>query len=154
MTTPATARELAKLLDKMGDLHAQMALINLADQVDTLTKERDEYRATAEELVPSLLEQVRNQQAEITRLQYEVDAIPVIKAERDALTLANKDLSNWFDALRIDHDALMKAGKLATDALKIAQNNLASSRCMLGGHTTLWDRYSEAITTLKQAGVS
>ena len=63
-------------------------------------------------------------QAEITRLKYEVDAIPAIKAERDAL---------------------MSAGKMALDAL------VAESRTTECNVTLV--RILTAITSLRQAGV-
>jgi len=44
----------------------------------------------------------------------------LLKVERDALLLANRDLSNWFDALKADHDALKAAGKIAIEAIEDA----------------------------------
>lgn len=35
----------------------------------------------------------------------------------DALTIANKDLSNWFDALKADYDKLQIAAKTERDTL-------------------------------------
>jgi hypothetical protein len=47
---------------------------------------------------------------------------------------------------------LEAAAKLALDALEMAQNNLASSRAMLGGYTAAWDKYADAIAALKKVG--
>ena len=64
------------------------ALWSLAEQVEALTKERDEYAKAADTMA----------------MQH--------KVERDALAMANRDLINWFDALKADHD------KLAADAAR------------------------------------
>lgn len=40
------------------------------------------------------------------------------KVERDALKAANKDLQDWFDAIKADHNALKDAARMALDALE------------------------------------
>ena len=101
-------------------------------KVDTLIKERDEYAKAADSMAMQHKIERDELRMQIDSLCHEVDAIPAIKAERDAL---------------------MSAAKLALDALAIAQNNLASSRAMLGGYTLVWDTYGTAIDTLRQAGI-
>ena len=79
--------------------------------------------------------------------------IEALTKERDALTLGIDQWRVDYHELRLEHDKLMSAAKLALDALEMAQNNLASSRAMLGRYTTKWDTYGTAIDTLRQAGV-
>lgn len=84
--------------------------------------------------------------AERDRLQYEVDAIPAIKEERDAwverhkacvkcLGEALQDASDSF----VERDAVAAAAKLALDALEC--------------HADIGIKADKAITALRQAGV-
>ena len=85
-TTPEHARGIAAHMMQTSPLY--VAYMSLADQVEALTKERDEYAKAADTMA----------------MQH--------KVERDALAMANRDLINWFDALKADHD------KLAADAAR------------------------------------
>ena len=86
MTTPEQARGIAAHMMQTSPLY--VAYMSLADQVEALTKERDEYAKAADTMA----------------MQH--------KVERDARAMANRDLINWFDALKADHD------KLAADAAR------------------------------------
>ena len=147
-TTQNQAREAADLYRATGIPVSVTVVYSLADQNEKLTKERD-------------------------RLQYELDAVPAIKAERDALTSDNaslhRQLSQWhliaierakerddawlqntaLDArcakLEIERDALAAAGKLALEAL-VAESRTTESNVTLAQILT-------AITALRQAGV-
>lgn len=99
----------------------------------------------ANQIITTLNAQIDELAAQVGTLQYEVDAIPAIKEERDALAL---EVDQWrvdFHELRLEHDALMSAAKLALDAL--------------AGYADWEDMgdpekpASEAITALRQAGV-
>ena len=75
MTTPEQASQILRQITPVPDdkTWAQHLVSSISDQVEVLTKERD-------------------------TLQYEVDAIPAIKAERDALMAAAKlamDALTW-----------------------------------------------------------
>ena len=92
---------------------AEQIINTLHTRIDQLIAERDELRA-----------KVEAQEDVITRLKYEVDAIPAIKAERDALAAA---------------------AKLALEALiesHTSDDGMAK-----------WDRNKAAIASLRQAGV-
>ncbi|CAB4202757.1 hypothetical protein UFOVP1374_42 [uncultured Caudovirales phage] len=94
--------------------------------------------------------------AERDRLQYEVDAIPAIKEERDkwverhkacvkCLGEALQDASDSF----VERDAVAAAAKLALDAL------MACGYEETGAHHSFFDADANeaAITALRQAGV-
>ena len=69
----------------------------------------------------------------------EVDMIRGLATQIEELTMANKELINWFDALKTDHDALKDAARLAlTELIEIKENGLS------------WDaEYDKAIAALK-----
>jgi len=73
-----------------------------------------------------------------------------MREERDALELANKDLSNWFDALKADHDRLMAAAKLALEALDYLGY---SPDIYVHPDTWISAEAEYAVTALKKAGL-
>ena len=79
------------------------------------------------------------------------EKVEALTKERDALDAARKEYQIELLAAATERDELKAAAKLALDSLEIAQNNLASSRAMLGGYTYLWDKHSAAIEALRKA---
>ena len=80
-------------------------------------------------------------------------AVEALTKERDEYKERMQRLMTTVTELKKERNAPAAAAKLALDALEMAQNNLASSRAMLGRYTTKWDTYGTAIDTLRQAGV-
>jgi len=97
---------------------------SLETRIQVLTAERDEYQKAA------------------------VRTAVNCKAEYDKLTRANKDLIDWFDALRIDHDKLLAAGKLAN--AYVEWTAYGNCRADAGPVPTA----AEVSAALKSAGVS
>lgn len=109
--TPEQAREIAQhLFFPNGD--NGYALRSLAEQVEALTAERD----IAVRKLAALSNAHALEDLYLVGLVQERE-ITLLTKERDVLTIANRDLQDWFDALKTDHDALKDAALLALVAL-------------------------------------
>lgn len=88
----------------------------------------------------------------ITRLKYEVDAIPGIKEERDECRQAADEIAMFIQSIKVERDALMSAAKLARKALALIGEEL--NDVLLLGHQSPFSRNTtlktrEAIAALK-----
>ena len=128
--TPDQAREIAMYLFFPNGKNGY-ALKSLADQVESLTKERDALAASHKECVRCLGE----------ALQDRTD----VAIERDFLAIANKDLSEAM----VRYQQLQDAAKLALDALDEATSYTS---CSTWSPSMTRDCQS-AITALRRVGV-
>ena len=121
----------------MTPTEAKAVINKLADQVEALTKERDEYRLLGDAMVAGHKVERDELRMQIDSLCHEVAAIPAIKEERDALAAV---------------------AKMALDALESLFGVPAEFTGVGGGGVAVWrlggsDKPRKAITALRQAGV-
>ena len=86
--------------------------VNVQDQITALTAERD----IAVRKLAALSNAHALEDLYLVGLVQERE-ITLLTKEHDVLTVANRDMQDWFDALKTDHDALKDAARLALDAL-------------------------------------
>jgi len=113
-TTPRQAREAAELYRDTGTTVSVTRVFSLADQIEKLTKERDEQKVKAEALISMFIE--------LKSGCYEEDMSQGLADQVEALTIANKDLINWHEALKADYE------NLKTDANKWREFQAALDR--------------------------
>ena len=151
-TTPRQAREAAELYRDTGTTVSVTMVFSLADQLEKLTKERDEYKQRMQRLMRTQIETSKERDEFKTLAQGWVAEnapggwIDSLRKERFALAAANKDLQDWFDALKADHDKLAAAAKMALEAL----TDYAS---IFENATDPETPAGDAINALKKAGV-
>ena len=120
----------------------------LRNQIEALTKERDALKAELARPESTAVSMMRAENAELTAqletLQYEVDSIPAIKAERDEYAACADTMAA---AHKVERDALKDAARLALDALTNSTPDPMDgddAYCRSG-----WKRHADASAALK-----
>ena len=116
---------------------------------------------SAEQIIAALHTRIDELIVEKDSLQYEVDAIPAIKAQRDALAADIRQMSDdlvAIEKLRREKDARMyadmhKLKEAAKRALDSAVDVYATCDWYGDGDQKAMESLSKAITALRQAGV-
>ena len=137
-TTLEIARKFAEEL--VGNYDTARLILTLADQVESLTKERDAAMTSKDKFFDESVKHRQERDEYKQRMQRLMTTVTELKKERDFLAIANKDLSEAME----NYQQLQAAAKLALEALEMA---LACDPkiCKCSGQ--------RAIAALRRAGV-
>ena len=137
-TTLEIARKFAEEL--VGNYDTARLILTLADQVESLTKERDAAMTSKDKFFDESVKHRQERDEYKQRMQRLMTTVTELKKERDFLAIANKDLSEAME----NYQQLPAAAKLALEALELA---LACDPkiCKCSGQ--------RAIAALRRAGV-